>query len=139
MKSLGAVPLPVLVLACSLSAAPALAAEFPQPGEWPCFRRDGGLLARSPARGSISEPRLVWKQFVGTLDTERVDERELREKLLQSHGGRLDRFHGEGVIRGFFFVRLHLFYLALFFVFMFLFCPARTGGLRRPVRGKAKH
>jgi hypothetical protein len=72
MRSLGAAPL--LLLACSLPAALTLAAEFPQPGEWPCFRRDGGLLARSPARGRISEPRIVWKQFIGTLDTELIAE-----------------------------------------------------------------
>jgi hypothetical protein len=72
MRSLGAVPL--LLLVCSLPAEPVSGAEFPQPGEWPCFRRDGGLLARSPARGRISEPRIVWKQFVGTLDTELIAE-----------------------------------------------------------------
>jgi hypothetical protein len=43
--------------------------QFPEPGEWPCFRRDGGLVARSPARGQMSEPRIVWRRFVGLLAT----------------------------------------------------------------------
>src|SRR6185436_16993707 len=70
MRRIGA----VLLLACALARGPA--ADFPQPGEWPCFRRDGGLLARSPARGRLSEPRIVWKQFVGALETELILERD---------------------------------------------------------------
>ena len=43
--------------------APPLRA-FPTPEEWPAYRRDGSLQARSPAHGSIVSPRIVWQQFV---------------------------------------------------------------------------
>ena len=67
--------LSVLSLACSLTTLTAVSADFPRQSEWPCFRRDGGLLARSPARGRISQPRIEWKQFVGLLETELIAER----------------------------------------------------------------
>lgn len=73
MRRLG---LLLLALACTFATLPAMAAAFPQPAEWPCFRRDGGLMARSPAPGRISEPRIVWSQFVGTLETELILEQE---------------------------------------------------------------
>ena len=43
--------------------APPLRA-FPTPEEWPAYRRDGSLQARSPVHGSIVSPRIVWQQFV---------------------------------------------------------------------------
>ena len=51
----------------SLAAAPARA--FPAPEEWPACRRDGSLQAHSPARGNIVSPRIVWRQFVGALES----------------------------------------------------------------------
>ncbi len=47
----------------------AAAEVFPKPGEWPCDRRNPSLDARSPLRGRITQPRVVWKQFVGTLES----------------------------------------------------------------------
>jgi hypothetical protein len=52
-------------------AAPPLRV-FPTPEEWPAYRRDGSLQARSPAPGSILSPRIVWKQFVGVLESQVV-------------------------------------------------------------------
>jgi hypothetical protein len=52
-----------------LGALTLAAAEFPKPAEWPCDRRSPNLEARSPLRGHITQPRIVWKQFVGTLET----------------------------------------------------------------------
>src|SRR5688572_20414235 len=66
----------LLLVACSLLTTLAVPADFPLPGEWPCFRRDGGLTARSPASGRISEPHIVWKQSVVSLRTECIAERE---------------------------------------------------------------
>ena len=51
--------------------APPLRA-FPTPEEWPAYRRDGSLQARSPAHGSIVSPRIVWQQFVGVLESQVV-------------------------------------------------------------------
>jgi outer membrane protein assembly factor BamB len=45
---------------------------FPAPEEWPAYRRDGSLQARSPARGNIASPRIVWQQFVGVLESQVV-------------------------------------------------------------------
>ena len=42
---------------------------FPMPGEWPYDRREGNLQARSPLKGSITEPRIAWQEFVGAIET----------------------------------------------------------------------
>jgi outer membrane protein assembly factor BamB len=43
--------------------------QFPLPGEWLCYRRDGSQQARSPMKGKISKPKLAWKHFAGTIGT----------------------------------------------------------------------
>jgi outer membrane protein assembly factor BamB len=43
--------------------------SFPQPGEWTSYRRTGRLDAHSPLHGEITQPHVLWKQFVGTLDS----------------------------------------------------------------------
>ncbi len=48
--------------------------KFPKPGEWPAFRRTGTLEAHSPLRGNITKPAIVWKQFVGALESRIVVE-----------------------------------------------------------------
>src|SRR5688572_3847434 len=45
------------------------AAMFPKSGEWPCMRRTGTLEAYSPLRGNITKPGIVWKQFVGAIES----------------------------------------------------------------------
>src|SRR5579862_9845005 len=42
--------------------------SFPRPGEWPAYRRNGTLDARSPLSGTLSQPRIAWKQFVGSTE-----------------------------------------------------------------------
>ena len=42
---------------------------FPKPGEWPSFRRNGTLQAHSPLRGNIAKPAIIWKQFVGAMES----------------------------------------------------------------------
>ncbi len=44
-------------------------ARFPKPGEWPSFRRNGTLQAHSPLRGNIAKPAIIWKQFVGAMES----------------------------------------------------------------------
>jgi hypothetical protein len=44
-------------------------AIFPKSGEWPCMRRTGTLEAHSPLRGNITKPGIVWKQFVGAIES----------------------------------------------------------------------
>lgn len=44
-------------------------AAFPIAGEWPAFRRDGTLQAHSPLKGNMTKPKIVWKQFVGGLES----------------------------------------------------------------------
>ena len=48
--------------------------KFPKAVEWPSFRRDGTLEARSPLKGKITNPGIVWKQFVGALESRIVIE-----------------------------------------------------------------
>jgi outer membrane protein assembly factor BamB len=61
---------------CLLFGLTSLAAPaprpFPAPEEWPAYRRDGSLQARSPARGSIASPHIAWRQFVGVLESEMI-------------------------------------------------------------------
>ncbi len=45
------------------------AQRFPKPGEWPAFRRTGTLQSHSPLKGKITHPAIVWKQFVGGLES----------------------------------------------------------------------
>ena len=47
---------------------------FPKAGEWPAFRRTGTLEAHSPLKGNITNPDIVWKQFVGALESRVVVE-----------------------------------------------------------------
>lgn len=42
---------------------------FPKAGEWPCYRRDGTLQARSPLKGQIGEPKIAWKHYLGEIET----------------------------------------------------------------------
>src|SRR6187455_1104179 len=48
---------------------PSTGAQFPKPGEWPSFRRNGTLQAHSPLKGKITKPAIVWKQFVGAMES----------------------------------------------------------------------
>ena len=48
--------------------------EFPKAGEWPAFRRTGTLEGHSPLKGNITNPAIVWKQFVGALESRVVVE-----------------------------------------------------------------
>ncbi|MCI0334143.1 MAG: hypothetical protein L0228_13075 [Planctomycetes bacterium] len=59
--------IPCLLLIATSEAASQTA--FPKPEEWPAFRRDGSLQARSPARGKLESPRIAWRQFVGVLES----------------------------------------------------------------------
>jgi outer membrane protein assembly factor BamB len=43
--------------------------QFPKTGEWPSLRRTGTLEARSPLKGKITDPKIVWKQFAGALES----------------------------------------------------------------------
>src|SRR5688500_3896208 len=45
------------------------AAMFPKSGEWPCMRRTGTLEAFSPLSGNFTKPSIVWKQFVGAIES----------------------------------------------------------------------
>ncbi len=58
------------ILAASQWMACPLAGSFPEPDEWPAFRRGDGLLARSAIRGSMEKPFIRWTQFVGNWETE---------------------------------------------------------------------
>jgi hypothetical protein len=69
----GLIPFFAVYLACSAMGADS-AQGFPKLGEWPCFRRDKSLDARSPAQGDITQPRIAWRQFLGTLETKVVIE-----------------------------------------------------------------
>jgi len=42
---------------------------FPLSGEWGCYRRDGSQQAHSPMKGKISKPVVVWKHFVGSVES----------------------------------------------------------------------
>ncbi len=53
----------------STSGNPSLPGKFPKPGEWPSFRRNGTLQAHSPLKGNITKPAIVWKQFVGAMES----------------------------------------------------------------------
>ena len=56
---------PVLVL-MALQAVAAPESKFPLPGEWPAFRRNPSLDARSPIAGVLEKPGIAWKVFTGT-------------------------------------------------------------------------
>src|SRR5437868_5838652 len=49
--------------------ATSFSSGFPRPGEWPSQRRNASLDARSPVKGQIIEPKIVWKQFIGKTNT----------------------------------------------------------------------
>lgn len=51
------------------SIDPKTGSAFPKPGEWPSFRRSGSLEARTPLQGRITQPKVIWKEFVGALET----------------------------------------------------------------------
>lgn len=46
----------------------AVALGFPDTGEWPCERGNPRLDARATLRGAITDPRIVWRRFVGSAD-----------------------------------------------------------------------
>jgi len=46
-----------------------IAEAFPAPGEWVCYRGNPTLDGRSRAKGRLTQPRLVWKHFVGSVET----------------------------------------------------------------------
>lgn len=54
--------------ACVWAQTPA-GPRFPEPGEWPCFRRDGTQQAYTPLRGSITAPTVQWQASVGATRT----------------------------------------------------------------------
>lgn len=57
-------------LAAGLNLNSAAASEpFPKAAEWPCDRRHPSLDARSPLPGHLTQPRVVWRQFVGALES----------------------------------------------------------------------
>ncbi|MBM3740886.1 MAG: hypothetical protein FJW39_34505, partial [Acidobacteria bacterium] len=67
----------------SLGAHPAVAPRpFPADSEWPCDRRNPGLDARSPLRGRMTNPHVVWRQFIGTLESQIVVEPVQRNSKL---------------------------------------------------------
>lgn len=41
----------------------------PSSGEWLCYRGNGTQDAHSSSRGHITNPKIVWKHFVGMIDT----------------------------------------------------------------------
>ncbi len=41
---------------------------FPDPGEWPCFRRNGHLDGHSPLKGAITSPSIAWTHFIGAYE-----------------------------------------------------------------------
>src|SRR5437870_1433868 len=55
---------------------------FPRPGEWPCYRGNGRLDARSAGKGRIAQPRIAWKQFVGARETWLVVEPGQKSEIL---------------------------------------------------------
>ena len=55
---------------------------FPKSTEWPCYRRNPTLDARSPLRGHITEPRVVWRQFIGQWESLVVIEPGARDSQL---------------------------------------------------------
>lgn len=54
--------------------SPSAESSFPKPAEWPTIRRTGSLQARSPLKGKITDPAVVWKQFIGALESDVVVE-----------------------------------------------------------------
>jgi hypothetical protein len=49
-------------------------AAFPLPGEWPCVGRDGTLQNRTPLKGEITDPEIIWKKFVGVIESQFIVE-----------------------------------------------------------------
>src|SRR5689334_10297843 len=61
----------LMFLPCILPEFPrdfAMPGSFPRPGEWPAYRRNGTLDAHSPLQGTLTQPRIAWKQFVGATE-----------------------------------------------------------------------
>jgi outer membrane protein assembly factor BamB len=65
-----------VLAACPLLIITSLAAPSPRPfpasEEWPAYRRDGALQAYSPATGRMASPHMLWRQFVGVLESQVV-------------------------------------------------------------------
>ena len=72
-----------LAWSIAVNAASTATPNFPTESEWPCFRRDGGLLARSPAMGRIVQPQIKWKYYVGRLQTTVIAEPDSNDQRLQ--------------------------------------------------------
>lgn len=47
---------------------------FPLPGEWPSAGRDGSLQNRTPLKGEITDPKVIWKEFTGVIETQFIVE-----------------------------------------------------------------
>jgi outer membrane protein assembly factor BamB len=62
----------LLCAACNAALAQnggAMNSAFPLPGEWPSYRGNNRLDGHASLRGQILQPHILWKQFVGTLDS----------------------------------------------------------------------
>jgi hypothetical protein len=55
-------------LLAAVLLAPILASAFPLSGEWPCERGNSRLDARASIKGTITEPHIAWRQFIGSTD-----------------------------------------------------------------------
>ncbi len=55
-----------LLFSFLLIGATSAAQVLPQPGEWPCPRRNGTLDGHSPARGNITAPKIGWTLPIGS-------------------------------------------------------------------------
>lgn len=69
---------------------PSIDGTFPKPGEWPSFRRNGTLQAHSPLRGNIAKPAIIWKQFVGAMESLVVVETSGRNTKLSLPGEEIE-------------------------------------------------
>jgi outer membrane protein assembly factor BamB len=64
-----------LALLALATCAPSIAAPvFPGAGEWPCYRGNAALTGHSRLTGAITKPTIVWKQFIGSVDTSLIVE-----------------------------------------------------------------
>lgn len=59
----------IAVLMIAAFAAVCPADMFPLPGEWPCERRNETRNSYSPLKGDIKQPQIVWKHFIGVVET----------------------------------------------------------------------
>ena len=83
IQSAVCIQLLILGLLLRWSAWAADSQNFPKAGEWPCFRRNPNLDAYSPVRGNINQPGIVWRQFIGKLETKLLIEPGATNEELQ--------------------------------------------------------